>query len=410
MSEVEMHATLVINKIIENGVTVDQMVRSSATYCFVTIDELKCEIFAIITDMLIKQKLPLIISQRISWYYLTHIFKSDLFDSITNNTTNYKGETVYKRDELMWYCRNEIPNILRKWVDAASEAAKHKANKHSTLSLDTLNTSALKYYHTSIKNKRRTLEDRVAIFKDLNIFYENEPKQTHALFAVLDGHAGTEAVNYVSAHLPLSLVLHETYEDDISNAFYDTFRAVNRRLLHKSHVEHFKSGTTCSLALIKDKKLYVAWCGDSQICLVKNFKEFYTSSPHKPSDDREKKRIEEAGGSVIYHAGEYRVDGNISIARSFGDAGLDKYIISDPEIYSFELDGSEDYMIIGCDGVWSDMDTEEMVTIVNEALKSDENADLSEILVQRAKTKGSTDNITCIVVVFNEDDTIKVSF
>ena len=91
----------------------------------------------------------------------------------------------------------------------------------------------------------------------------------------------------------------------------------------------------------------MAWCGDSQMCLVKKSKLFYVSAPHKPHDEMEQKRIEAAGGAVLFHSGTWRVMGNISIARSFGDAGLEKYIISKPEIHYFDLDGDEDYLIIG---------------------------------------------------------------
>ena len=44
----------------------------------------------------------------------------------------------------------------------------------------------------------------------------------------------------------------------------------------------------------------MAWCGDTQFCLVKNGKIEYITEAHKPGSQKEKERIEKEGGSVSF--------------------------------------------------------------------------------------------------------------
>ena len=42
------------------------------------------------------------------------------------------------------------------------------------------------------------------------------------------------------------------------------------------------------------------------------------SEQHRPNDDLERKRIQEAGGIVSYSHNAWRINGEIGVARSFG--------------------------------------------------------------------------------------------
>lgn len=44
--------------------------------------------------------------------------------------------------------------------------------------------------------------------------------------------------------------------------------------------------------------------------------------------------------------------GQLAITRAIGDTDLKPYITSEPEIVSFELEGDEDFLIMGSDGLW----------------------------------------------------------
>lgn len=75
------------------------------------------------------------------------------------------------------------------------------------------------------------------------------------------------------------------------------------------------SGSTAVLAMIKNKKLYVANAGDSRCILSRGGKAIDMSVDHKPEDEVEKNRIEAAGGKVTE---EGRVNGGLNLSRAIG--------------------------------------------------------------------------------------------
>ena len=53
-------------------------------------------------------------------------------------------------------------------------------------------------------------------------------------------------------------------------------------------------------AIVIEKKLYIAWLGDSQAMMIKAGSNVDLMNPHKPNRDDEKQRIEAAGGVVVW--------------------------------------------------------------------------------------------------------------
>ena len=203
-----------------------------------------------------------------------------------------------------------------------------------------------------------------------------------------------------------------------------------------------RSGTTAVLALTRGDKLYIGWLGDSQALLVRRGEPLQLVNPHKPEREvshvtsslprnvvslvghyvlrltthklytshgvfvfvyiqDEQKRIEEAGGVVIW-VGAWRVNGNLSVSRAIGDAKDKKFVIGEADVSTFELDGSEDYLVVACDGVWDVLSGEEVVTCVKTHLStpSGSKQTVAKALVDFAKSEGSGDNMTVIVVYF----------
>jgi serine/threonine protein phosphatase PrpC len=117
-------------------------------------------------------------------------------------------------------------------------------------------------------------------------------------------------------------------------------------------------GCTANVLLIDNlKKLYIANAGDSRCVLGRGGKAVPLSFDHKPDDEVELKRIEKAGSVVT----EGRVDGNLNLSRSLGDL---KYktnkslkpeewpITANPDIMAVDLQPEDDFIIMGCDGIW----------------------------------------------------------
>ena len=134
-------------------------------------------------------------------------------------------------------------------------------------------------------------------------------------------------------------------------------------------------GCTANVILIDDmKKLYIANAGDSRCVLGRGGKAFELSKDHKPDDEIELKRIEKAGSVVT----DGRVDGNLNLSRALGDL---KYkinkslkpeewpITADPDIKVVDLLPEDDFIIMGCDGIWETKSNEEMVEYIYDKLK-----------------------------------------
>jgi protein phosphatase 1E len=148
--------------------------------------------------------------------------------------------------------------------------------------------------------------------------------------------------------------------------------------------------------------LNIAWCGDSQLCLVKNGHISYLTKPHKPSDQSEQKRIDSMGGSVSFISNAWRVSGILGVARSFGDVEYQPSVTCEPDIKHINLDGSEDYLIIACDGLWDTLNLEDMCEFIYE-LRNDSNVNIAEELAKKAKENGSSDNITVIFILLKDN-------
>ena len=87
-----------------------------------------------------------------------------------------------------------------------------------------------------------------------------------------------------------------------------------------------------------------------------------------------------------------------------GDMDYQPSVIADPELKHFDLDGSEDYFIIGCDGLWETLDLNELCAFVYEQSTQMSTQDnMAESLVKKAQFNGSADNITAIFVLLKDN-------
>lgn len=76
-----------------------------------------------------------------------------------------------------------------------------------------------------------------------------------------------------------------------------------------------KSGSTAVCTLISPTHFYIANCGDSRGVLCRQGSPAVSTFDHKPTVPAEKKRIQDAGGSVMIQ----RVNGSLAVSRALGD-------------------------------------------------------------------------------------------
>jgi len=101
-----------------------------------------------------------------------------------------------------------------------------------------------------------------------------------------------------------------------------------------------------------------------------------------------------------------RVNGVLSVSRSFGDFELHPYVTCEPRIYgpisisSSEQDPADNFLILACDGLWDKVSDEQAVSLVKPSMDEEQAA---VVLRDFAFAEGSTDNISVVVVRFSNE-------
>lgn len=95
---------------------------------------------------------------------------------------------------------------------------------------------------------------------------------------------------------------------------------------------------------------------------------------------------------------------NVNVFVLTGDSEHKPYICGDADHGIFPLDGSEDYLILACDGFWDTVSPDEAVRVVSDHLleNTGDTTMVAHKLVASARDAGSSDNITVIVVFLRD--------
>lgn len=178
------------------------------------------------------------------------------------------------------------------------------------------------------------------------------------------------------------------------------------------------TGCTACVCIIDqlDKKIYFANAGDSRAVLCKGKKAYRMTLDHKPDLEVEKNRITNANGWIA----EGRVKGNLNLSRGFGDLEYkndpklkpeEQMITAYPDVVVEDLTSDDEFIILGCDGIWDCLQDQDACEIVKEKIY-DKNIKLSSILEKMmddicakdiySETGVGCDNMTCIVVEFKK--------
>ena len=238
---------------------------------------------------------------------------------------------------------------------------------------------------------RNYMEDTYRVVENFN----NDPKEI--LFILFDGHGGSECSSFLKDKFPAALANFASLE--ASAAFSKTYSVLNSQLEKKNFLQ---VGSTATTALIKKnlgtglRELTVANVGDSRAVLVKKSGlAVRLSYDHKGTDYKEAQRIRTAGGNIAFG----RVDYQLALTRSFGDFIFkDSGVNAIPYISKTVLSDNDKLLIIASDGIWDVINDEELSRSIR---IDDSSKEIAEMLVKTAMAKGSTDNISVIIVVLN---------
>jgi serine/threonine protein phosphatase PrpC len=278
-------------------------------------------------------------------------------------------------------------------------------------------------HYVSKKGKRKSNEDNHSIYLYLD---QDCDKPKVNFYAVYDGHGGKYVSSYLAKNLPgcfihpkVTFPLRKYYV----NGIYD---AIESELYSKHENEATDCGSTCLVVchyrLKGDEYIDVMNTGDSRLVGCNN--SFIAESitlDHKPGLPMERRRLEALGarlGHEIWNdRGDMRIN-DLSVSRAFGDKSSEKYVTCKPDLYTHKVTNSLKFIILACDGLWDVMSCQEAVDIVIDACYDCNNKRIEnpKMIVDGKETdlniaeklgsiaideKGSTDNVTSVVVFFN---------
>lgn len=253
--------------------------------------------------------------------------------------------------------------------------------------------------------------------EDAHIIADLPSLPDHTLVAVFDGHGGSGTAIFAGKKMIAILENTRQYKEyvtqnDPSNIeLFGT--ALRQAFLNADEIlrelqesgECDTSGCTSVVACITPKYIICANAGDSRCVMGTEGTTKPLSEDHKPTDEGEKQRVELAGGSVQWK----RVDGDLAVSRALGDfkykerkdlPAEQQKVTCNPDLTIHERSPSDDVLILGCDGVWDVLTSEDCVELARSVFASGEsNMQLvAEEIVDVAFNKGSKDNISAVVV------------
>ncbi|EGR29007.1 protein phosphatase 2c, putative, partial [Ichthyophthirius multifiliis] len=180
----------------------------------------------------------------------------------------------------------------------------------------------------------------------------------------------------------LARELNNIDNDFIENSLNLSFLQASKALL-ESNIDCTFSGSTCVLTLIIGNKIWTANAGDSravlcQLDIENNWISKQLTRDHKPNELDEFARIIQRGGRVESykdennnHLGPCRVwlkNQNIpglAMSRSFGDVIASQVgVICEPEIFQYEIQNSDKFIIIASDGVWEFIQNQNVMELI----------------------------------------------
>ncbi|CAD7970340.1 unnamed protein product [Amoebophrya sp. A25] len=254
------------------------------------------------------------------------------------------------------------------------------------------------------------------------------------LTGVYDGHGahGHHISQFVKENLPKIFLNDPQRQKDPASALTDAFGRCQRLIEHAEKTGSLQagmSGTTCTLVyqpLTREKAgtIYIAHVGDSRATMISRSRGSWggrgLTEDHKPSLAKEKARIEERGGRVLFDGffnhrvfAKGQMYPGLNMSRAFGDcvAHREAGLCADPDVTQIRLQDDDIGMLICSDGVWEFVDGARASNCVMQKMQQDGNnpqrsveelAKLSWSLWMEDSDNEISDDITGVLVMFDK--------
>uniref|UniRef100_A0A2P2LSI6 protein-serine/threonine phosphatase n=1 Tax=Rhizophora mucronata TaxID=61149 RepID=A0A2P2LSI6_RHIMU len=231
-----------------------------------------------------------------------------------------------------------------------------------------------------------------------------------AFYGVFDGHGGIDAASFIRNNLLNFIVEDSQFPSARKKAIKSAFVKADHAIADAKSIDSY-SGTTALTALILGRTMVIANAGDSRAVLGKRGRAIELSKDHKPNCTSERLRIERLGG-VIYDG---YLNGQLSVARALGDWHIKgtksskSPLSAEPDLEEVELTEEDEFLIMGCDGLWDVMSSQCAVTMARkELMMHNDPESCSRVLVKEALQRNTCDNLTVVVICFSSDPPPKI--
>jgi protein phosphatase 1B len=236
--------------------------------------------------------------------------------------------------------------------------------------------NGLRYGVSSMQGWRCEMEDAHYAKTDLG-----EKLEDWSYFAVFDGHSGEQVSKHCAKNLLDCILQTEQFQaDEFIKGIHTGFLELDSKMrdLPELAAGVDKSGTTVICAFVTPTCFYIANCGDSRAVLCRNGLPLFATRDHKPILPAEKRRIQNAGGTVVVQ----RVNGSLAVSRALGDYdykndnGLgqcEQLVSPEPEIFCQDRNEEDDFLVLACDGVWDVMTNDDVCQFVHNRLRITDN-------------------------------------
>jgi protein phosphatase 2C family protein 2/3 len=275
-------------------------------------------------------------------------------------------------------------------------------------------------------------------------------------FGIFDGHGGEECSEFLKNNYMNYLVENANFPFDIKLSMIESFQKIEEdffKLKCKDNLDDSdKSGSCALVSVIFDNKVYIANIGDSRAIMsigggtkvrqltadqkpdnikeferaLKNGSKIYLDDNDDP--DRDESKIEfikdkaelEKMKEIKENSTEEKIfrvfPSDLAVMRTIGDikakkkefGGIPGTIINIPEVYIFDINSSDDFIVMGCDGIFDDLSNQEIVNAAWTVFKhraTEKNYDIHELsleacdlVIKSALEKQTTDNLSCIII------------
>lgn len=242
------------------------------------------------------------------------------------------------------------------------------------------------------------IAETIGLRREMEDTHSVRDEEESGLFCaeVYDGHSGFLAAeiarDVLSAHFLRRLREGGSAGGNgfMAEALREAYLATDRQIKNS----RTESGAAAATLYLHKGGFLAANVGDVRIVLKEGGRAKALTIDHKPDLPEETARIEALGGRVI-SLDVPRVEGFLAMSRALGDVPLKPFVTAEPRIVEGMLGRKDDLAIIASDGLWDVLTSDEAVTLAHRAGGPEEAA---RILKDAAGERGSTDNITVIVL------------